>query len=92
MFFEAYTAPNEASYVDDNVVEIDFTSIVLQLNYRTGANPVYFSFNGTDDHGVLAGAGGYRKEQTLDPLRVNKIWFRGGSGAEVIEVTALEAI
>jgi len=93
MFFEVFAASSEPDYNDNDVVEFGFMSVAVQLNFRSGTDPVYFSFNGKDDSGVLHVAGGdYRQNQTFKPLRTNKVWFRGASGDEIVEVTALPAV
>jgi hypothetical protein len=77
-----------ATYVDNRKYEFGFTANVIQIHYRAGTNPVYYSLDGKNDHGVLSNASGYLQTQILQPTRSNQIWLRNGSGDEVLEIMA----
>lgn len=64
-----------------------FTASTVVLNFRSGGAPVFFSFDGTQDHGVLYDALGYMKAIELN-LRTNRIWVRGGDATTVLDIWA----
>ena len=87
-FWQEITGKTNSNYDDDNVVEFGFSASFLQIHYVSGTNPIYYSFNGSEDHGKLYDSVGSIQTQMLNNVRQNKVWFRGGSGDEIIEVKA----
>ena len=85
--FEILTAITNATYGDSKKVEVGFTPEQILIHIRVGTNPIYFSFGGGEDHGVIGTTGGYIQSIQQDVSR-NEIWFRGGSGDEVVQVWA----
>lgn len=71
-------AANEHVFIDTET-GINFVSHTIQIA-NDGANHLYFSFNGVDDHGRLFPANQQGATITQDFRRVKKIWFRGTTG------------
>jgi len=89
MFHEIATGGANATYDDTNQYLFDFTSRMVQLHFQSGTGPIYYSFNGSVDHGVLNDTPGSIQLQCLEPHRANRVWLRGGDGTELVEITAL---
>lgn len=87
-YWESVTGMTNAGYDDDNRYGFGFTSDFFQIHYKSGTNPIYYSFNGSEDHGILDNAVGSIQTQILDSFRANEVWLKGGSGDEIIEITA----
>ena len=87
-YFNEVTGKTNSGYDDDNYHKFGFQSSLVQLHYRLGTNPIYYSFNGSEDHGVLNNVAGSIQTQILNDFEANEVWFRGGSGDEEIEVIA----
>ncbi len=89
MFHTVETGISNADYDDSHVYAFGFQSNTVQIHFRSGTGPIYYSFNGTDDHGVLNNATGFVQTQVLEPFQANRLWLRGGDGTEIVEITAL---
>ena len=87
-FFELVTGKTNSEYGDSVRYKFGFISSYLQLHYRSGTNPIYYSFNGSEDHGVLDNAIGSIQTQIFGDFSTNEIWLRGGSGDEAVEIIA----
>jgi len=89
MFHEIATGISNSGYNDTKKYEFDFTSKMVQLHLKSGTGPIYYSFNGSVDHGVLGLTPGDIQTQCLEPHRANRVWLRGGDGTELVDITAL---
>ena len=87
-YFQLVTGKTNSDYGDDVKYEFGFPSGYVQLHYRSGTNPIYYSFNGSEDHGVLDNAIGSIQTQMLSDFCTGEIWLRGGSGDEAVEIIA----
>ena len=87
-YFEVKTGVSNSAYDDDHKYDFGFESSYLQLHYRSGTSPIYYSFNGSEDHGMLDDAIGFIRTQILNSFHTNEVWLRGGSGDEVVEIIA----
>lgn len=88
MFFVSATGVSNAVYNDTKKYNFGFASRMVQLLFKSGTGPIYYSFNGSDDHGVLNNVAGSIQKQILEPFRTNRVWLRGGDGTEIVEITA----
>lgn len=67
-------AANEHEFLD-TASSMNFVSQAL-LFANDSANPVYFSFDGTNDHGRIKAG----ETLQMDFRKERKIWFRGTAG------------
>ncbi|MCK5019293.1 MAG: hypothetical protein KAS32_19695 [Candidatus Peribacteraceae bacterium] len=81
------TSISNAAYDDVAYVQLGFTAGWIQIHFVSGNSPIYFSFNGSEDHGLVHDAANELQATTI-PIVTNEIWFRGGTGNEVIRYTA----
>lgn len=88
MYWNLATTINNANYDDSHRYNFGLQSNGVQIHYRTGTNAIYYSFNGTDDHGMLNNIAGSIQTQLLEPFHANSVWLRGGTGDEEVEVSA----
>lgn len=89
MKFEEVINIPAGTFVDAAKIDFGFTSRIVQLVFRSGTNPIEYSFDGTNVHGKLHNTAGHVKSQILEPFHANQIWFGGGSGDEIVELTVL---
>lgn len=89
MKFQEVISIPAGAFVDAAKIDFGFTSQSVQLVFRTGTNPIFYSFDGSNIHGKLHNSAGYVKAQLLEPFRANQIWFGNGSGDEIVELTVL---
>lgn len=89
MFFESATGVSNAGYVTTKKYEFGFTSRMVQLLFKSGTGPIYYSFNGNEDHGILNDIPGSIQKQILEPFNTNRVYLRGGDGTEIIEISAI---
>lgn len=88
MFHIKETGIDNADYDDDHRYQFGFSSNAIQIHFRSGTGPIFYSFDGQNDHGELNNLAGSIQTQVLQPFRANQIWLRGGDGTEIVEVYA----
>ncbi len=81
------TSISNAAYDDTAYVKLGFTAGWVQIHFVSGNDPIYFSFNGSENHGVVHDAT-KELQVTSIPVWTNEIWFKGGTGNEIIRYTA----
>lgn len=89
--YQEVTGISNSTYGDSSRIQFGFQSHLILINHRSGTNPIYFSFNGQDDHGVLHSGDGYIKSIEV-PVVSSVIWFRGGTGDEIMDLFAFRGM
>lgn len=84
---------NIAAYTDDSSAYTGFgfhtTNGGFRIRHLGGGGDIFFSFDGTNDHGVVSPTG--RVEVVMERVRANQVFLRantGGTGLESVEVQA----
>lgn len=94
MFFQRIDGGiNNLTYGDDHRYQFGFLAKTVQIHYESGTGPIYYSFNGEDDHGILDNITGAIETQVLQPIRAATVYLRRdatGDGSEVVQIMALE--
>ena len=88
MFFESATGISNAIYGVAKRYQFGFVSGMVQLLFKSGTGPIYYSFDGTNDHGILNNTAGSIQKQILEPFNTARVYLRGGDGTEIIEISA----
>jgi hypothetical protein len=86
IFYNAVTSITNSAYNDTVKSSFGFTSETIVVHYRSGSNPISFSFNGAEDHGVIGGSAGFIQTIVLQPFQAHEIWLKGGTGDEIVEI------
>lgn len=88
--FETYSLGAAIAAYNDTTgaFAFGFTASTVIINYRNGGAPLFFSFDGSEDHGILFNSSGYMKAIEMN-IRTNRIWVRGGDAATVLDIWAL---
>jgi hypothetical protein len=87
-YFEVITGIDNATYDDDHKYDLGRMSSFWSILFKGGTDPIYYSFDGKNDSGVVSDLAGYLQYQSLEPWVTNTFWLRGGTGDETVEVTA----
>ncbi len=77
------------AYEDGQKLEFGFIPEHIRIEITAGDGPIYYSFNGSDDHGCVGSTtlnGFFGFIQML--ISRNEIWLRGTLGTETVTVIA----
>lgn len=85
-FFEQVSVIVTA-YDETKKLEFGFIPERIIVTFVSGTGPVFFSFNGDEDHGVV-GSSPFVTDRDLYPISRNEIWLKGTAGDEIVQVTA----
>ena len=89
VYFEEKTTIDNSNYDDDHKYVLgNKSSTSWSILYKSGTSPIFFSFDGTEDAGVVSDLPGYHQFQLLEPWVTTTFWLRGGTGDEIVEITA----
>jgi hypothetical protein len=87
-YHNVITGVDNAEYDDDHKYPLKLQSSSFSITFRSGTSPIFYSFNGSDDHGVVSDLPGYLQVKILEPWVTNQFWLKGGTGDEIVEVEA----
>ena len=87
IFYDKITVQIGSAYSDDGRTTFGLQSKKVKLDFITGTGPVFFSFNGSTDHGEIGGPG-LPESVDLPDFAANEIWFRSAGGGETVQVWA----
>jgi hypothetical protein len=88
VYFEEITGVSNSTYDDNHKYVIGRSSKYWSILFKNGTNPIYYSFDGTEDAGVVSDLPGYLQFKSLEPWVTNVFYLRGGTGDEIVEVEA----
>jgi hypothetical protein len=87
VYHNVVTSISNSAYNDTHRYDFGISSLTIVIHFRSGTNPITYSFNGTDDHGTVGGSAGYIQTMVLEPMRAHSLWLKGGTGDETVEIT-----